>query len=183
MGTRISGVVSGTVCVLLMARAASPCSVVVSSSVPLDRTKAMVAGADLILRATALGYAVPPGDIRTSGVPESRVRFSVEEVVKGSYASRELVLPGYLSERDEWNPGRSPYIAPRHSADASCFSNAYRQGAQFLLLLQPSGKVPDAFSANTEYSVNWHPLGPVNEQLQSAGDPWVQWVREQVKAN
>jgi hypothetical protein len=33
------------------------------------------------------------------------------------------------------------------------------------------------------YTVNWYALGPVNEQLRSANDPWVQWVRQQIKAN
>jgi hypothetical protein len=32
------------------------------------------------------------------------------------------------------------------------------------------------------YAVNWAPLAPVNEQLRSSDDPWVQWVRAQVRA-
>jgi len=32
------------------------------------------------------------------------------------------------------------------------------------------------------YTLGWFPLGPVNEQLRSSDDPWVQWVREQVRA-
>ena len=30
----------------------------------------------------------------------------------------------------------------------------------------------------TAYTVNWYALGPVNEQLRSAGDPWLAWVRQ-----
>src|SRR5262245_33726939 len=58
----------------------------------------MVVGADLILRATAVEYSVAPADsrIRTSGVPDSRIRFHVESVLKGTYQPTDLVLPGYL---------------------------------------------------------------------------------------
>jgi hypothetical protein len=31
------------------------------------------------------------------------------------------------------------------------------------------------------YTVNWYPLGPVNEQLRSAEDAWLRWVREEVE--
>lgn len=33
-----------------------------------------------------------------------------------------------------------------------------------------------------EYTVNWYALGPVNEQLESASDPWLLWVRQRVEA-
>jgi hypothetical protein len=28
--------------------------------------------------------------------------------------------------------------------------------------------------------VNWYALGPVNEQLRSATDPWLVWVKQQL---
>jgi hypothetical protein len=170
--------------ILFPAGKAFPCSVSgFGNPDPLFATKQMVAGADLIVRATAVNYAVPPANpnVRTSGISESRVRFSVEEVVKGSYTSREIILPGSLSNRDEWNPAQPPYTQPRHSAEASCFSNMYRQGGQFLLVLKRQGSVAAIFSSDTEYTVNWSPLRPVNAQLRSPAGPWLQWVREQVK--
>ena len=32
-----------------------------------------------------------------------------------------------------------------------------------------------------EFTVYWYALGPVNEQLHSADDPWLLWVRKQIK--
>jgi len=42
-----------------------------------------------------------------------------------------------------------------------------------LVLRRTSGEI---------YTVNWYALGPVNEQLRSPNDPWLVWVREQLKA-
>jgi hypothetical protein len=71
----------------------------------------VVADAEVNLRVTALGYALDPSDPRgrTSGVPASTVRFHVEETIKGAYAQKEIVLPGYLSDRDDWNDRPVPY--------------------------------------------------------------------------
>jgi hypothetical protein len=141
----------------------------------------MVAGAELIVRATAVEYAVPPnGTSRTSGVPDSRIRFRVESVLKGTSQGSELILPGYLSDQDDWNDQPSPYpMVRKNGRRGSCFANTYRHGAQFLLVLKPNGGVPSVFSSNTQYTVNWYALGPVNEQLRSPDDPWLRWVREQ----
>jgi hypothetical protein len=141
----------------------------------------MVAGAELIVRATAVEYAVPPnGTSRTTGVPDARIRFRVESVLKGTYQTQDLVLPGYLSNHDDWNDHPAPYSRVRENGrSGSCFANTYRQGAQFLLVLKLTGSVPAILSSNTQYTVNWYPLGPVNEQLRSPEDPWLKWVREQ----
>jgi len=137
---------------------------------------AMVARADLILRATAVDYSIAPSsNTRTTGVPETRVRFRVESVEKGTYTAPELILPGYLSNQDDWNDQAPPYpMVRRNGRSGSCYANTYRQGAQFLLVLRrTSGEI---------YTVNWYALGPVNEQLRSPNDPWLLWVREQLKA-
>ena len=139
----------------------------------IRRTTQMVSGADLILRVTAVDYSVPPDPSAKRSAPsKSRVLFSVEEVVKGRYTDPEIVLTGILTQIDEWNTGQAPYVNPRPSADASCYSNSYRSGGQFLLMLKRSGK---------DYSVEWFPLGPVNEQVHPLEDPWVIWVRNQIK--
>ncbi|MEX2261561.1 MAG: hypothetical protein WD696_06400 [Bryobacteraceae bacterium] len=44
--------------------------------------------------------------------------------------------------------------------------------APFLLFLKKT--------STGEFTVNWYPLGPVNEQLRSDRDKWLLWVREQV---
>jgi hypothetical protein len=142
----------------------------------------VVANAEVILRVTALGYALDPSvpSISISRVPNSTVRFRLEEIVKGAYAQKEIVLPGYLSDRDDWNDRPAPYdfIRPggRHG---NCFADTYRQGGQFLLALKRN-TAPSLFTVNTEMTVNWYALGPVNEQLRSERDPWLLWVRAQV---
>jgi hypothetical protein len=137
----------------------------------------MVTDARVIVRALATGYAMPPQDPSkwTTGVPDSKVRFKILEVIRGTEVKPEVILPGYLSDRDDFNDGPSPYSFVRpNGRSGSCFANTYRSGAQFLLLLKttPAG----------DYTVNWYALGPVNEQLHSESDPWLLWVREKAKS-
>jgi hypothetical protein len=136
----------------------------------------VVSGAEAIVRAAAVEYAQPPKDptIWTTGEPDSRVRFRTIEVVKGRGVPAEFVLPGYVVDRDDFNDVKVPYTFVRPGGrDGSCFANAYRQGAEFLLMLKKR--------ADGAYTVNWYALGPVNEQLRSAEDPWLLWVREQAR--
>ena len=133
----------------------------------------MVKVADVIVWAKAVEYARPPNDpsIITTGVPDSRVRFTVIETVKGQ-AIQELVLPGYLVSTDDFNDKPVPYMFVRHGGRAgSCFANQYRRDAQYQLFL----KKPK----DREFTANWAALAPVNEQLRSSEDPWLIWVREQ----
>jgi hypothetical protein len=147
----------------------------------------MVRQADLILRVTAVEYSGQgPGTTWTTGVPVSDVRFAVEEIVKGIYEKPTIILPGYLSERDDWHDQTPPYTFVRPGGrSGSCFANTYRKGGQFLLVLKKLNSVSLGLAGRPAdgYTVNWYALGPVNEQLRSANDPWVQWVREQIKAN
>jgi hypothetical protein len=135
----------------------------------------MVQQADAIMRVTAVEYARPPRDpsMHTAGLPDSTVRFKVLEVIRGRSTSK-LVLPGYLVDRDDFNDQPPPYDFVRSNGrSGSCFANSYRRGGQFLLILKR-----EQF---TGYTANWYALGPTNEQLHSANDPWLAWVREQVK--
>jgi hypothetical protein len=143
-----------------------------SSPVSLDD---LVRDADLIVRATAVDYAQPPANPAgwTSGEPDSVVRFDVTEVLRGSAAFAQLTLPGYLSERDDFNDQAVPYTFVRpNGRGGSCFANTYRSGAQFLLFLK---------QRNGRLTVNWYALGPVNEQLRSENDPWLRWVRQRIR--
>jgi len=148
--------------------------------------KTMVVQADLILRATALEYVGPELPMGTRRLWNFNIRFSVEEVVKGQYEKPTFILPGFLTDRDDWNPQNPPYRSARPGADASCFVHGYRKGGQFLLMLKKwDGSLSEVIAGRPldGYTISWYALGPVNEQLRASDDPWVQWVREQVKRN
>jgi hypothetical protein len=149
---------------------AQPCSV--SGMISPQQ---MVRDADAIVRAAAVDYARPPAepDMRTTGEPDSRVRFRTVEVLKGAGFPSLIELPGYLVERDDFNEGKIPYTFVRPGGrSGSCFANSYRRNAQFLLMLKKR--------ADGAFTVNWYALGPVNEQLRTGDDPWLEWVRDHV---
>jgi hypothetical protein len=135
----------------------------------------MVTAADAVVRAKAVEYASPPSDPHTwtTGVPDSRVRFKVIETIRGQSIS-DLIQPGYLVRADDFNDRPSPYQFVRPGGRAgSCFANSYREEAEFLLFLK---KTKDG-----NFTVNWAALAPVNEQLHSADDPWLLWVRKEAQ--
>jgi hypothetical protein len=132
----------------------------------------MVKSADLIVRPTAVKYEEAPNKtFWTTGEPESTVLFHVEEVLKGKDVPDKIILNGYLSDKDDFNELHVPYYFVRPGGrSGSCFANTYKQGAQFLLFL---GKKKEG----TAYTVEIDALAPVNEQLRSADDPWLVWVK------
>ena len=140
----------------------------------------MVNSAVLIVSATALKYAqAPKPDYRTTGQPDSTVEFHVEEVLKGNAVPDTIILNGYLSDQDDFNDHPVPYSFVRMGGRrGSCFANTYKQGAQFLLFL---GTKPEG-TEGTEYTTDIDALAPVNEQLHSADDAWLVWVRDYVKS-
>ena len=137
----------------------------------------LVKNADMIVRAKAVEYAVAPGNpsMRTTGVPDSKVRFKVVERISGPEIP-EVQLPGYLVDDDDFNEQTPPYTFVRPGGrSGSCFANSYRTGGEFLLFLKKT---------NTgEMTVNWAALAPVNEQLHSDRDPWLVWVRKHATAD
>jgi len=146
---------------------AYPCSV----SGAISNLK-LVNDGDTIVRVTAVEYASPPSNPQfgTTGVPDSKIRFKVIERIRGPVIS-DLILPGYLVDRDDFNDQQPPYTFVRPGGRAgSCFANSYRSGGQFLLFLKKTKA--------GELTVNWYALAPVNEQLHSDDDPWLLWVRE-----
>ena len=126
--------------------------------------------ATVVVRVTALDYATPPPQVPgLSDVVDSVVRFRVDEVLRGGDQPSLLLLPGLLTDYDDFNDQPVPYLGVRRGGrGGSCFAYSYRRDRQFLLFLQV---VDGAF---TPY---WCPLGPTNEQLTSSHDPWLQWVR------
>jgi hypothetical protein len=138
-----------------------------SRSSPISIPK-MLDEADLIVTAFPLRYLREPGDVRTTGKPESLIVFRIQSVLKGKAPSDTLCLNGYLGDRDDYNDHPVPYSFVRPGGRAgSCFANTYKHTAQFLLVLKqtPGG-----------YTVDWEALAPVNEQLRSDQDPWLLWV-------
>ena len=155
---------------VLTAVPASPCDVIVMQS-PAD----LVRQADAIVVVRSLSYATAPSEkYGPNGEPESRVRFQVVEVLKGSGIGNELVLPGFLGAVDDFNDQRPPYTSVRSfGRRANCFADEYRQGGLFLLFL--------TMTERSGYTARWAPLAPINEQLHAGEDPWLAWVRGQLK--
>jgi hypothetical protein len=136
----------------------------------------MVRQADIIVRASAEDYSIPPS---RSGpwagiVPNSQIRFKVLELIRGKLPSEYLVLPGILVQNDDFNDHASPYSFVRpEGRHGNCFAITYRSGGQFLLFLKKNRE--------GDLTVYWYALAPVNEQLHSPNDPWLLWVRKQAK--
>jgi hypothetical protein len=136
----------------------------------------MIRSADAIVRVLASEYVTAPTnpDVVTTGVPDSGIRFNVLEVIRGPGIETTIILPGYLSNRDDFNDHAAPYSFVRpNGRSGSCIANTYRTGGQFLLVLKRR--------TEGDYTVNWYALGPVNEQLRSETDPWLLWVRQEAR--
>src|SRR5512147_1934857 len=77
----------------------------------------MIRDADAIVRVRASEYVTPPAGpnvITAGGVPaESRIRFSVLEVIRGRGIQKEIIFPGFLSDRDDFNDHAPPYVFVR----------------------------------------------------------------------
>ena len=138
----------------------------------------MVRRADAIVRGVALEYAIPPQDSRHH-FPLQRdptIRFSVLEVIRGNSlrVSSQFAMRGDLVDSDDFNDQAPPYDFVRPNGRLGlCFAYSYRLGGEFLLFLKniPMGG----------YTAYWYALAPTNEQLHSAADPWLLWVRDKAK--
>jgi hypothetical protein len=149
----------------------------VACRAPRPSPQAVVSSADVIVRATALRYVkAPEGSLRYLNEPDdTEIKFRVEEILKGEKVSPFIVLNGYLTIRDDFNDHAVPYDFVRPGGrGGSCSAYEYKQGAEFLLFLKKfDGKL----------SARWYALAPTNEQLKSADDPWITWVKMQLKTS
>jgi hypothetical protein len=131
----------------------------------------------MIVRATALRYVkAPDGNIRSLNEPaDTEIEFRVEDTLKGENVPTTIILNGYLTDQDDFNDRPVPYDFVRRGGwGGSCSAYEYKQGAEFLLFLKKiDGKL----------TTRWYALAPTNEQLHSADDPWVIWVRGQLKSS
>lgn len=175
--TRTLGVVPVVVALLFAAPTQATACSLIGSPVPgiLSLPESLVAGANWILRVLAVEYSRPPANPNeiTTGTPDSRVRFQVLEQLKGAWPEKEIVLPGYVTNRDDFNDQPVPYdfIRP-NGRSGSCFANSYKQNGQFLLMLRKL--------ENGTTTTDWAALAPVNEQVRPDNDAWLAWVRAEI---
>lgn len=150
-------------------------STAIACRAPRPSPQAVVSGAEMIVRATAIRYLkAPEGNVRQLNEPsDTEIEFRVEETLKGQNVPSTIILNGYLSERDDFNDRPVPYDFVRPGGrGGSCSAYEYKQGAEFLLFLK---------RIDGRLTIRWYALAPTNEQLHSADDPWIIWVKEQLK--
>ena len=156
---------------LLLARPVLSCSVVGGPEGPAS----LVAHADVIAWVRAegcFGKGEAPADSGTTTA--CQVRFHVLEVLKGDEPVTTLDVNGELTDADDPNDGPVPYAFVRpQGRQGNCFALQYREGAEYLLLLQ---------RRDQKLTPYWSALAATNEQVYSAADPWLEWVRAEVRA-
>jgi hypothetical protein len=161
----------GCLTLVILILGAAPAAEACTRTTPVSLAD-MTAQADAIVRAKVAGAAQAPHP--GSGGEPTAIRFDVLEVVKGDGRLGTLLLTGHLVDRDDFNDAAPPRQVRPSGRSGSCGTDEYRAGAEYLLFLRRTTGTPS-------WTTRWYPLGPVNEQLTGADDPWVRWVREQVK--
>jgi hypothetical protein len=144
---------------LLAACSANACLL----NAPPPSAETLIARADAIYLATAVGYAGEPG--KDGPGVDPRIEFSVQETLKGPKLAR-LDVTGRLTDQDDFNdePAGSKRWIRQAGRTGSCFATRYRQGGRFLLLIRNG-------------SPYWQALTPTNEQVTGPADPWVAWIK------
>jgi hypothetical protein len=131
----------------------------------------------MIVRVAAGDYVkAPVGDVRSLNEPsDASIEFKVKEILRGEDIPSTITLNGYLTRRDDFNDGPIPYDFVRPGGrGGSCSAYEYAQGAEFLLFLK---------KVDGNFTIRWYALAPTNEQLHSADDRWIVWVKEQLKSS
>ncbi len=141
----------------------------------LALTQRTVQRADAIVRATAVQeLRRPDADSVRRIEPPTTVRFRVLEVIWGADVPAEFEVAGTLDGGDEFNRDTVPYLEPRSSALVGmCFSYRYRAAGEYALLLRREH--------DGRYTPYWEPLQPVNEQVRGPDDPWIVWLRSEMR--
>jgi hypothetical protein len=156
--------------ILMFSSIGWPCSVTYSPKPPTPEER--IDSADVIVHVRAEGLADEPGrDPHDGSGSQTRVRFTVLEVLNGQLSSKVLTFNGHLEDKDDPNDRPVPYNFVRPGGrHGNCFALGYRSGGEYLLLLKGE--------RDSELTPYWSPLGPTNEQLLSgASDPWLRWVK------
>jgi hypothetical protein len=135
----------------------------------------------LIVQATSIVVAVPMEYEKKPKSPDEfgSIRFDIKTVLKGEPSMKQVTIEGVLTDKDDFNEGTVPYSSVRPSGkQGSCYAYSYKDGASYLLFLNEQ-KGSDEHKMK-EPSPYWAPLSPVNEQLKSMDDPWLQWVENAI---
>lgn len=139
---------------------------------PVERVEAFVASAEHIVQVTALWETPDSLAVRDTVIEWPRTTFRIDEQMKGELDGSTLQLRGRVVEEDDFNPNPVPYQIVRPSGQRGmCYTDEYREGGRYLLML---------VRGDGELTHRIAPLAPTNEQIRGPGDPWVEWVREQI---
>lgn len=140
---------------------------------PLADIRAFVDSADVIVRARATRLIDTERSPAGLGYRNTAVEFEPLEVLRGDSALRPLQIPGGFAQSDDFNSTAVPYRIVRMAGQrGDCFATEYRAGAEYLLILR---------RLNGDLTPYWAPLAPLNEQIRGREDPWVSWVRAELK--
>jgi hypothetical protein len=157
--------------------AAAFCSVSPPIEFSAGRTKRIVRDAEVVVRAVAVGSTTPGRTLKAWD--SDTLAFAVVEVLAGTDVPDTLRFHGLVADWDDFQEGPVPYLSHRlRYSEGSCTTAFYRIGAEYLLLLR---RVPGnpRLAGLTPY---WTILAPTNEQLRGPDDPWLAWVRAQLRA-
>ena len=101
----------------------------------------------------------------------SPIKMKVLAVLKGHFSNKTVVVPGQTARYHGPNDRTIPYDFVRPGGRfGNCFAEDYKPGGQFLLFLR-----------NGE--VQWSSLAATNEEVSGLKDPWVVWVKQNLKKN
>jgi hypothetical protein len=145
---------------------------------PLANIQEFVARSELIVRARAterLPWHAADSSIMLVPPNPLSIAFEVLEVLKGDSTVVRIGVAGDTLSHDDFNHTTTvPYRTVRPNGQRGmCVAMYYKLGGEFLLLL-----ARDTRGRLTPY---WAPLAPLNEQVRGKDDPWVVWVRAQIR--
>jgi hypothetical protein len=140
---------------------------------PLRDVRGFVDSAEIIVRARAVRLIAPRDSARPTYPPTS-IEFEIIEVLRGHPAASHVQIPGVFVDTDDFNRLPVPYQMVRSSGQrGDCFATEYRPDAEYLLLLRQERDALRPY---------WAPLAPLNEQIRGPDDPWVLWVRSELRS-
>jgi hypothetical protein len=140
------------------------------------RTRRIVRGSEVVVRAVAVGSSTPGRTLKPWD--SDRLAFAVKEVLKGSDVPDTLLIHGIVTDQNDFQDGPVPYVTHRSrvSGGGACMTRFYKLGAEYLFLLSRRRGEPAA-----QLTPYWQLLAPTNEQLRGPDDPWLKWVRLQLR--
>jgi hypothetical protein len=103
------------------------------------------------------------------------VEFRVLEVLKGEGVPDSLAVFGTLTDTSNFNTGPVPYTSTSQKQRSGWLrADRYERNGCFLLFLDVE---TDSKTGRSYFIVQYDPDAPNSEQVRSAQDPWVLWVK------